>query len=121
MEARLSDYAGISMRIRIVFAAVVYVFVLHANAQDFTVAGESYHLIEKKDGFENLKVLLYVFASNATCKNGGMPFSFVFPSLISPMVVSKKSSVFNAGVTFQLTTAGESEAFHIECGTFCRT
>ena len=46
------------MQIRIVFAAVVYVFVLHANAQDFTVAGESYHLIEKKDGFENARCFI---------------------------------------------------------------
>jgi hypothetical protein len=58
MEAHLSGYAGNSMQIRIAFAAVIYVFVLHANAQDFTVAGESYHLIEKKDGFENARCFI---------------------------------------------------------------
>ena len=43
------------MWIRVVFAAAIYVSVLHANAQDFTVTGELHHLIEKKDGFENAR------------------------------------------------------------------
>ena len=46
------------MWIRIVFAAAIYLSVLHAKAQHFTVAGESYHRIEKKDGFENARCFI---------------------------------------------------------------
>ena len=47
------------MTIRIVFAAVICAsIVLRANAQNFSVNGESHHLVEKKEGFENARCFI---------------------------------------------------------------
>ena len=47
------------MTTRIVFAAVICAsIVLRANAQNFSVTGESHYLVEKKDGFENARCFI---------------------------------------------------------------
>ena len=50
--------SGDPMWMRIIFAAALYLPVLSANAQQFTVTRELHHLIEKKDGFENARCFI---------------------------------------------------------------
>lgn len=46
------------MRIRIFFAAVTYLSVSHAYAQDFSIPSESQYVVERKAGFENARCFI---------------------------------------------------------------